>query len=124
MEQVRLEETLKLLDSEAGSGERRAYLDSDGNIAATPAALYGLAADMVRAANKRPMHYIAGDEVFWAGGVTGVSKAEVLEEPVEVEREAFRKERLGRILYSLGILGLVIFGLLFLYFFFWWYMAQ
>jgi hypothetical protein len=124
MEQGRLEETLKALDSEAGSGERRAYIDPAGGLLATPAALYAVAADMLRAANNRPPRYITGDEAFWAGGVVGLSGIEVRNEPVDVDREAFRKERLSRLGYAIGVVAFVGFALFFLYLFFWWFMAQ
>ncbi|MBN1808666.1 MAG: hypothetical protein JW909_06325 [Planctomycetes bacterium] len=124
MEAGQVENMLKLLDSEAGSGERRAYLDAAGNFIATPAALYAMAGDLVRAANGRPARHIVEKETFWAGTLAGMNGVRVEEEPAAVENAAFGKERRGKIIYGAGVTGLVVFGLLFLYLFFAWYMSR
>ena len=72
MDKEKLEDVLKILDAEASSGEKRAFLDADGILTATPPALHAMAADMLRASDGRPVRYVSEDD-FWAAQMTAIS---------------------------------------------------
>lgn len=123
MDATRFEEILKELETEAGQTERRLWLSPDGELAGTKAGLYALAADLLRATDKRDVRFVGGrEDAIFAGRLGGVSNIGLREEAAELEREAARRERTIVWAGRFSVAAVAVLGLLFLFFFWmWWF---